>query len=79
MADEFSYCIQFHDENGEQFYLKSLINEQKNTISIDLSNLKQSWTGTRKSFISHILTYFLLSSQRTTSTKISKEVPIRNQ
>ena len=79
MADEFSYCIKFDDENGEQFYLKSLINEQKNTISIDLSNLKQSWTGTRKTFISRLSTYFLFSSQRRTSPKISKEISIRNQ
>lgn len=55
MAAEFSYCIQFHDENDEQFYLKSLINEQNNTISIHLTNLKQSWTGKRRSLISRLL------------------------
>lgn len=50
MADEFTYLIKFLDENDEQYYLKSLIDEQKNTITIYLSNLKQSWTGKRRTF-----------------------------
>lgn len=50
MTSEFAYLIQFLDENGEHYYLKSLIDEQKNTITIYLSNLKQSWTGKRRTF-----------------------------
>ena len=48
MTEEFSYLIKFLDENREQYYLKSFIDERKNTISIYLSNLKQSWTGKRR-------------------------------
>jgi hypothetical protein len=49
MADEFIYFIKFLDENNnEQYYLKSSINERKNTITIYLTNLKHSWIGTRR-------------------------------
>jgi hypothetical protein len=51
MADEFTYFVKIFDENNERYYLKSSIDEQNNTILIHLTNLKQSWDGTRKIFL----------------------------
>lgn len=50
MTDEFTYFIKIFDENNEQYYLKSIINEQTNTVLINLTNFKHSWTGKRKFF-----------------------------
>jgi hypothetical protein len=51
MDEELTNLIKISDENDEQYYLKSLINEQDNTILIHLTNLKHSWHGTRRTFI----------------------------
>lgn len=58
MVDEFTYFIKIFDENNEQYYLKTSINEQTNTILINLTNFKHSWIGTRNISLHYYL--FLL-------------------
>lgn len=45
--NEFTYFIKILDDSGEKYYLKSVIDEQNNTILIHLTDLKHSWVGTR--------------------------------
>jgi hypothetical protein len=79
--NEFTYFIKIFDENNEQYYLKSSIDEQNNTILIHLTNLKHSWIGRGKIFflffyINFYLTYF---SQSRTSSNFSKKISFGNK
>jgi hypothetical protein len=82
MADEFTYFIKFLDENSDQYYLKSSIDERKTTISMHLTNLKHSWSGTRRIHFSFYLVIFIekpFYSQSRTSSQFSQEISIGNQ
>ena len=50
MSKEFTYFIKISDDNNDRYYVKSIINEEYNTILIHLTNLKASWVGTRRRF-----------------------------
>jgi len=48
MSQIFTYFIKISDDVGETYYVKTTINEQSNTIAMQLTNLKTSWIGKRK-------------------------------
>lgn len=48
MDDDFTYLVKIVDENGDQFYMKSSIDERANTILIQLTDLTVGWIGTRE-------------------------------
>ena len=50
MDDDFTYFVKLVDEEGDRYYLKSSIDERTNTISMQLTNLRVGWIGTRMFF-----------------------------
>ena len=50
MDDDFTYFVKIIDENGDQYYMKSSIDERANTMLIQLTNLNAGWVGARELF-----------------------------
>lgn len=48
MSQVFTYFIKISDDAGEKYFMQTVVNEQSNTILMQLTNLKTSWIGTRK-------------------------------